>query len=257
VALKPIAVGTTFVVTFGEAQVMGIVQTAADGRIFCMMVGPPLCAEWQAEYDSSWVVDDLALRDGSWRVHRVAEAFEPAPLPRFAYTAKDDSPVLMVYAPRTLHVVDVVTVRTDEDRAEWARAPNFIRTDIVTFEHALANTMGLPAPDLTVHPYDVQASEDRLVLAMIREGASDLSRPLSFEHVLVFRDHKKARSAAAEAQTLGYRTRLDTPFFKRATLEITSDALPSYPAVRPEIHRFRAFAERFDAEYDGFGAEVR
>jgi hypothetical protein len=92
---------------------------------------------------------------------------------------------------------------------------------------------------------------------MLRERASDLSRPLSFEHVLLFRDHKKARSAATEARALGYRVNLETPFLKQATLEITSDALPSYPAVRPEIHRFRAFAERVGAEYDGFGALAR
>ena len=255
--LRPIAAGTRFVVPLGGTRVMGTVETAADGRVLATMLGPALCAGWKAEYWSSWVVDDLALRDGSWDVHPPAEDFESAPLPRFAYTAKDDSPVLMVYDPWTLHVVDVVTVRSDEEGAEWSGAPRFILTDIPTFEHALANTMELPAPDLTVHPYDANADEDRLVLALVRERASDVSRPLPFEHVLLFRDHKKARSAADEARALGYGVRLDAPFLKRAMLEITSEALPSYRSLRPEIHRFRAFAERFGAEYDGFGTAVR
>jgi hypothetical protein len=257
VDLNPIAPGTTFVVALGQAHVMGAVQVAGGRRIFCVMLGPPLAEGWQAEYESYWVVEDIALRDGSWLVRPPDGPFEAESIPRFAATAKDGTAVLAVYDPLTLHITDVAPVRSEDEQREWERAPTFMPTDVRTFEHALANTMQLTAPDAAVHPYDAQADEDRLVLAMTRERASDVTRPLPFTHVLRFRDRRKALTAADEARALGYGVRLDAPHFRPATLEITNDAVPSYQSVRPEIHRFRAFADRFGAEYDGFEAEIR
>ena len=256
-AFRPIAIGTQFIIPIGGGRVIGQVHAAGGGRVFCLTLGPPLGADWQPEYESNWVVDDIALRDGSWRVSGQIADFEPEPLRRFADTSKGGEPVLAVYDPQTLHLTDVVIVRTDEQRAEWERAPNLLPTDVPTFEHALANTMGLPARALEPHPYDDKADEDRTVLAMLRERASDLSQALTFDHVLRFKDQRAARRAAEQARCEGHTVKLDTPFFGAATLEIAVEAVPEYPLVRHDIHRFRALAERFGAEYDGFGALAR
>jgi regulator of ribonuclease activity B len=257
VDFKPIAIGTQFTIPIAGARVMGQVHAAGGGRVFCLTVGPPLCEGWQPAYESFWVVEDIALRDGSWRVSEQLRDFEPEPLRRFAAASKDDELVLAVYDPQTLHVTDTVSVCTAEQREEWERAPHFLPTDVATFEHALANTMQLPAPPLEPHPYDAAADKDRIVLAMLRERASDLSKALTFDHVLRVKDKRAARRAAEQAQFEGHAVKLETPFFGAATLEIAVESVPEYPLVRRDIHRFRALAERFGAEYDGFGALAR
>ena len=256
-AFRPIPIGTQFTIPIGGERVIGLVHAAGGGRLFCVTVGPPLCEGWQPAYESYWVVDDIALRDGSWRVSGQLADFQPEPLRRFADTSKDGEPVLAVYDPQTLHLIDVVVVRTEEQRAEWETAPHFLRTDMPTFERVLTTTMRLAAQALEPHPYDDKADEDRTVLAMLRERASDPSKALTFHHVLLFKDKRAARRAAEQGRSEGLAVKLDAPFFGAATLEIAVESVPEYPLVRQDIHRFRALAERFGAEYDGFGALAR
>jgi hypothetical protein len=237
--------------------VLGTVQVAAAGRVLCEMFGPAVHDDWKPTFTCWFVVDDIALRDGSWTLGSMQEVIVPDPLPRFSGTSRKDEAVLMVYDPETLHVVDTVHVRTPEDRAEWESAPVWLPTGIRAFEHALANTMELPAAPLEAVKGDDNADQDRLTIAQMRSRLTDLERPLDFEHVLLFKSKKSAQQAADDARAQGCAVALDTPLFRTATLVITSPARPSYPAVRPEIHRFRALAERHGGTYDGFGASLR
>ena len=244
----------------GSARILGAVHAAGGDRIFCTMVGPPMAAGREADYEVRAVVEDVALRDGSWEIRETQAHFEPAVLPRFATRDEKDRHVLAALDPASLHIADlanIAVVETDDERAEWERSPRWIGTEVLDFERSLAITMNVAAPELEPHPYDAADHNCRLVVAMTRARSNNLSRQVPVTHLLIFTDRRAARRADAEARALGLAARLDAPWYaRRARLEIDTDSLAAYPDVRTQIRRIYAFAERFGAEYDGFEMPV-
>jgi hypothetical protein len=113
--------------------------------------------------------------------------------------------------------------------------------------------MNVVAPELEPHPSDATDHQSRLVVAMARAHAKDLSREVPVTHLLIFSDRRAAQRAAHEAHALGLTPRLDAPWYARqAKLEVDTNSFAAYPDVRQQIRRIQAFAERFGAEYDGF-----
>ena len=253
----PIPIGTIFVVPIGSARILGAVHAAGGDRIFCTMLGPPMVAGWEPEYEVRDVVEDVALRDGSWEIRETQADFEPAVLPRFAARDTDARELLLTLDPASLQVADTAVVETDDERAEWERSPRWMGTEIVDFERSLATTMTVAAPELEPHPYDAADHNCRRVVAMTRARSNNLSRQVPLTHLLIFTDRRAARRADAEARALGLAARLDAPWYaRRARLEIDTDSLAAYPDVRTQIRRIYVFAERFGAEYDGFEMPV-
>ena len=253
----PIPVGTVFVVPIGSARILGAVHAAGGDRIFCTMLGPPMAAAWEPEYEIRGVVEDLALRDGSWEIRETQADFERAPLPRFATRDENDRQMLATLDPALLQVAEIAVAETDDDRAEWERSPRWVGTEIVTFERSLAITMDVAAPELEQQMHDAADHDSRLVVAMTRAQAKELSRQVPVTHLLIFNDRRAARRAADEARRLGLAPSLDAPWYRpQARLEVNTDSLAAYPNVREQIRRIHAFAERFGAEYDGFEMPV-
>jgi regulator of RNase E activity RraB len=255
VTSRAVPVGTRFTVPLGTALVLGRVHASAPGRVYCATFSPPLHADWKPAGESWWVVDDLPLRDGSWHLTAASPEpdFRPEPLRRFG-GADGQRRLLISRDPVTLFATGAAEVASDDDEREWSSAPKILPSDPATFELALANTLGLPAP---VRHADEKEAESRQILALLRQNVSDLNAPLTFDHALLFRDHKRARQALAAVQAAGYSAKLDAPMFRTATLQISQPALPAYPLVAAQIARWLAFAREHGGTYDGFGAALR
>jgi hypothetical protein len=253
----PIPVGTIFVVPIGSARILGAVHASGGDRIFCTVIGPPMGAGWEPQYEIRGIVEDLALRDGSWEIREKPADFEPAAFPRFASRDEDARDVLLTLDPASLLVAETAVVETDDERAEWEGSPRWVGTDITTFERSLAITMNIDAPELESQPSDAAEHDSRFVVAMARAQAKDLSRQVPVTHLLIFNDRRAAQRAAHEARSLGLAPSLDAPWYARqAKLKVNTNSLAAYPDVREQIRRIQTFAERFGAEYDGFEMHV-
>jgi len=248
----PIPVGTTFIVPLDTAKIIGIVKASSSHeRIFCTTLSPPWTQEgWELAGEALWIVDDYALRDGSWPIVSTSADIVREPPPRFATTAKDGSPLFVVFDPVSLTAIEKAPVDGADDQREWSTAPRYIPADVRTFEAALAKTFGLPPP---IDPKIDQEETSRRLLGVIRSHVADVTQPRPFDHALLFRDKKRARAALAALEADGLTATLDAPLFRSALLTIVQQSVPSFPAIAPQVARWQAFAREHGGEYDGFG----
>jgi hypothetical protein len=260
VVLDPIPVGTTFYVPLGGVHVMGLVHASATfpsaaGVVYVQMIGPPLRREgWQPEYETWWIVDDLALRDGSWPFQAPIAEFAAEPMRRFA-GMNGDRRVLVTVAPDTLTLAGTAAVDTPETRAEWETAPRLSSPIVSVFEDSLARTMELPPPQ---RAHDDAENASRFVIANTRLREENVVDPLTFEFSILFSDERNASRARDAARADGTQAELDrADDGERWELTIAAEIVPTYPLVAPHIERWNAFAQQFDGGFDGFGAWAR
>ena len=257
----PIPVGTTFYVSLGDVYVMGLVHASATfpsaaGVMYVQMIGPPLRREgWQPEYNSWWIVDDLAIRDGSWPFQAPVDDFSAEPLRRFG-GMDGVKPVLVTIAPDTLTLAGTAAADTPETRAEWDDAPKLASPIPSVFEASLARTMDLPQPE---RPRDDDENASRFVIANARLNDAHVTEPRSFDFTMRFRSERAGEQARDEAVADGFAAALErhdrTPPYW--TLTIPADIVPAYPNVAPHIERWSALAQKHRGEFDGFGAWQR
>ena len=236
-------------------------------RMFCTSLGPRFerypddeaLHAWEPEFSSSWVVDTLGLRDGSWVIVKEPAALanvdlDVRTLRRFAFENKAGEKKLAEYDPDTLFVRTIVDAT---DFEEYTHAPNFLPQDATSFEVFLSNTLQAPCdlPDIeTVE----RLNADREVVALLRESVSDLGLTLVFDHVFLFERLPDAQETRAKLMTAGVDVAEpvgaddDGP----NAIEIRLRSKAEYPLVREDVKRMQRLAAECGADYDGFGAQA-
>ncbi len=234
-------------------------------RMFVTTFGPALIRPdasavmtWRPEGWSSWVVDTVGLRDGTYLKMpappgmALAKDIDIVSLPRFKAVAKGGRRVLAEYDPETLFIRAMID---SDDSPEFRDAPSVVPQDPTTFEVALSLNVGVDTelPDASTLE---QINKSRLVLAILREQVTGGVDELVFDHTLSFRKAEDATTALAELQRPDVEAFLlpKSGLFSQTEVRARIRSKINYPTVRKVVRELQRIARASNGSYDGFGA---
>jgi hypothetical protein len=260
------AAGDTIAIVLPEpGVVLATIGRLTPERMFVTTFGPALIRPdaaavmaWRPEGWSSWVVDTVGLRDGTYAKlppppgMALAKDIDIVSLPRFKAVAKGGRRVLAEYDPETLFIRAMVD---SDDSAEFRDAPSVVPQDPTTFEVALSLNVGVDTelPDSAMLD---QINQSRFVLAILREQVTSGVDELVFDHTLSFRKAKDATTALAELQRPDVEAFLlpKSGLFGPTEVRARIRSKVAYPSVRKVVRELRRIAKASNGSYDGFGA---
>jgi hypothetical protein len=185
-----LAVGDAIAIALpGGGYGVAVIGRLTQERMLCTSFGPRFsnfpdadaASSWEPDGWSTWMVDTLGLRDGSWV--KIAEPpamaqtrhIDVRALPPFKFTSATTGKFhVALYDPDTLFVTKIVE---PDEPEKYRAAPNYLPQDPTMFETALSRILESPCefPDKdTVE----RLNAERLVVAMLRDRMSDLTKRL-------------------------------------------------------------------------------
>jgi hypothetical protein len=262
------APGDTIAIVLPEPGfVIATVGRLTPERMFVTTFGPAIRSAdaaavmaWRPEGWSSWVVDTVGLRDGTYAKipappgMALAKDIDVVSLPRFKAVAKGGRRVLAEYDPETLFIRAMVDT---DDSPEFRDAPSVVPQDPTTFEVALCLNVGFDT-ELPDGETLEQTNKSRFVIAILREQVTSGVDELVFDHTLTFREAKDATTALAELQ----RPDVEALLLPKSSLSSTTEVRArirsklNYPSIRKVVRELQRIAKASNGSYDGFGAQA-
>jgi len=244
--------------------VIAAIGRLTPDRMFVTTFGPALSPDtpdvmaWRPDGWSSWVVDTVGLRDGTYTKMppppgmALAKNIDIVTLPRFKAVAKGGRRVLAEYDPETLFIRAMVDT---DDSQEFRDAPSVVPQDATTFEVALSLNVGFDT-ELPDGATLEQMNKSRFVIAILREQVTSGVDELVFDHTLSFRKAKDATIALAELQRPNVEAFLlpKSGLFSPTEIRARIRSKINYPTVRKVVRELQRIAKASDGSYDGFGA---
>jgi hypothetical protein len=171
------APGDTIAIVLPEpGLVIATIGRLTPERMLVTTFGPALSRvdsaailAWRPEGWSSWVVDTVGLRDGTYAKipappgMALAKDVDVVTLPRFKAVAKGGQRVLAEYDPETLFIRAMID---SDDSPEFRDAPSVVPQDPTTFEVALSLNVGFDT-ELPDGATLEQMNKSRFVIAIL------------------------------------------------------------------------------------------
>jgi hypothetical protein len=260
------AAGDTIAIGLPEPGfVIATIGRLTPERMFVTTFGPALrradsaaVMAWRPEGWSSWVVDTVGLRDGTYAKippppgMALAKDIDVLSLPRFKAVAKGGRRVLAEYDPDTLFIRAMIE---SDDSPEFRDAPSVVPQDPTTFEVALSLNVGFDTelPDAETLE---QTNKSRFVIAILREQVTSGVDELVFDHTLSFPKANHATIALAELQRPDVEAFVlpKSGLFSPTEIRARIRSRLSYPSVRKVVRELQRIAKASNGSYDGFGA---
>jgi hypothetical protein len=260
------APGDTIAIVLPEpGLVIATIGRLTPERMLVTTFGPALSRvdsaailAWRPEGWSSWVVDTVGLRDGTYAKipappgMALAKDVDVVTLPRFKAVAKGGRRVLAEYDPETLFIRAMID---SDDSPEFRDAPSVVPQDPTTFEVALSLNVGFDT-ELPDGATLEQMNKSRFVIAILREQVTNGVDQLVFDHTLSFPKAKDATAALAELQRPDVEAFVlpKGGLFSPTEIRARIRSRIAYPSVRKVARELQRIAKASNGSYDGFGA---